>query len=121
VLIIIIRLFVSVKHVGISATEELEEVRPHVLLLIDVLNLHGGFRHKVLDQRITVVLAHSAQLTHYLISKEIDSFLRFVELLGFGGEHEGERKFFGVDKVVLATNQFYHFTFIPPSFNILFE
>jgi hypothetical protein len=81
----VLKLVICVKHVRIPATEELNEFAPHIPLLCDILYLHTTLRHKVLDQRISVVLTDSAQLVKYLVSEEVDPFFAIPEFFRLFG------------------------------------
>ncbi len=86
------KLIICVEHVGISAAKELNELTPHIFLLVDVLYLHTTFRHEMLDQSISIILANPTELTQHLIGKEIDPFFVFPKLFGLFGQHERKRK-----------------------------
>ena len=103
-LLFILKLVIRVKHVRIPATKELNEFAPHILLLVDVLYLHTTLGHKVLDERIPIVLADPAQLAKHLICKEVDPFFVVPQFSRFFAQHEGERKVSVLEEIMFPTN-----------------
>lgn len=117
----LIKLFIGVEHTRVSTSKEFKEFTPHIFLLIDVLNLNCGFRHKMFNKCIAIILPNAAQLSHHLISEEIRSFLSFVQFLGFRSQHEVMCKSLILEKIMFTANQLDHFTFETPCLNILLK